>query len=394
MGYTLPSDSVKNFFSNLELWQQVAAGLLVALIVAAVGFIIRRIFKRKTEQVPGSVSTGDESVVQIATGNGAKQEISLDKSTHVTIGDKSIVIGRVEPGATVNINVIDYQDGVTQSTNEKVRSLFSEARAFYSRGEYSKAIEKFMFCLNLEKDTEKLGAINIQIGNCSYKLGHFIKAAEFYGAALRESRKANDKEGEASALVSIANTYLRRPSSDGLARGNNVRRAVENYQKALKIFQKDEYPVEYAMTQNNLGTAYTDLPSATAEERAENVRKAIQCYQNALEIRKKDEYPVDYAMTQNNLGNAYMALPSATAEEKAENVKKAIQCYQNALEIRKKDEYPQDYCFSAANLGMALISIEKIHEGCFWLKEAYSLKQFLPDQGKRLEPTIKELCKE
>ena len=332
----MPPDSVKNFFSNLELWQKVVAGLLVALIVAVVGFIIRRIFKRKPEQSPSFVTAKDESSVQFATGDGVKQEISVDKP---------IVIGRVEPGATVNINLFDYQDGVTKSTNEKVRTLFSEARAFYSEGEYSKAIEKFILCLDLEKDSEKLGAINLQIGNCYYELGHFIKAAEFYGAALREAHKANNKEGEASALGSIANTYLNRPASDGLAKGNNVREAVKKYQQALEIFQKDEYPVDYATTQNNLGIAYAALPSATAEQRAENVRKAIQCYQNALEIRKKDVYP-------------------------------------------------HYYCTTSANLGFALISIDKVREGCFWLKEAYSLKQFLPDQGKRLEPTIKELCKE
>jgi tetratricopeptide (TPR) repeat protein len=266
-------------------------------------------------------------------------------SKKIVVGGKSIVIERVEKGATVNITVIDYQDAVTQSTNERVKNLFSEARAFLSKGEFSKAIEKFMLCLGLEKDREKLGAINLQIGNCYYQLRHFIKAAEFYGAALTEARNANDKEGEASALGNIANTYLDRPSSDVLARGNNVRQGVKNYQQALEIFQKDEYPVDYAMTQNNLGSAYTALPSATAEERAENVRKAIQCYQNALEIRKKDKYP-------------------------------------------------QDYCQTSANLGAALISIDKTKEGCFWLKEAYTLKQFLSDQGKRFEQIMKEHCKE
>jgi tetratricopeptide (TPR) repeat protein len=341
----LSFDSLKNFFSNLELWQKVVAGLLVLIIAAGVRFLIKWIFKRKKEQPPSLVTTEDESPVQIGTGNGAKQEISVDKSKHVTIGDKTIVIGKVEPGATVNINVFDYQDGVAQSIDERVRRFFSEARTFYSKGEYSKAIEKFILCLGLEKDREKLGAINLQIGNCYYELRHFIKAAEFYGVALREAHKANDKEGEASALGSIANTYMDRPASDGLARGNNVRQAVENYQQALKIFQKDEYPVQYATTQNNLGTAYIALPSATAEERAENVRKAIQCYQNALEIRRKEKYP-------------------------------------------------QDYCQTSANLGLALMSIDRIKDGCYWLKEAYSLKQFLPDQGKRLESTIKELCKE
>jgi tetratricopeptide (TPR) repeat protein len=340
----LPFDSVRNFFSSLELRQKVVAGLLVALIAAGGRFLIKRIFKRKPQQPPSLVTAKDESSVQVATGDGAKQEISADKSKHIAIGDKPIVIGRVEPGATVNINVFDYRDGVDQSRDERVRSFFSEARALYSKGEFFKAIENLMVCLNLEKDREKLGAINLQIGNCYYELGHFIKAAEFYGTALREARKANDKKGEASALSSIGNTYLCRPASDGLTRGNNVRQAVNNHQQALKIFQKDEYPVDYAMTQNNLGNAYRELPSTTVEEGAENIRKVIQYYKNALEIRKKDKYP-------------------------------------------------HHYCTTSANLGRTLISINEIKEGCYWLKEAYSLKQFLPDQGKRSESIIEELCK-
>jgi tetratricopeptide (TPR) repeat protein len=341
----LPFDSVKNFFSNLELWQKVVAGLLVLLIAAGVRFLIMRIFKRKPQQPPSLVTVKDKSSVQVVTGNGAKQEIGTDKSVHVTRGDKCIVFERVEAGATVNIvNVIDYQDGVAQSTNAKVRSLFGEARALYSKGEFSKAIENLRECLNLEKDREKLGAINLQIGNCYYELGRFIKAAEFYGTALREARKANDKKGEASALSSVGNTYLCRPASDGLTRGDNVRQAVNNHQQALKIFQKDEYPV-------------------------------------------------DYAMTQNNLGNVYMELPSTTAEDRVENIRKAIQYYKNALEIRKKDEYPHHYCITSANLGRTLISINEIKDGCYWLREAYSLKQFLPDQGKGFESIMKELCK-
>ncbi|MEW6200609.1 MAG: tetratricopeptide repeat protein, partial [bacterium] len=156
--------------------------------------------------------------------------------------------------------------------------------------------------------------------------------------------------------------------------------------------KKDEYPVQYATTQNNLGTAYTYLPSATPEERAENVRKAIACYKAALEIYKKDEYPVDFAMTQNNLGTAYTDLPSATAEERADNVKKAIACYKAALEIYKKNEYPQYFCQTAENLGMLLVSIGNTKEGCHWLREAMALKQFLPDRGERLESLIKEFC--
>jgi len=42
---------------------------------------------------------------------------------------------------------------------------------------------------------------------------------------------------------------------------------------------------------------------------------------------------------------------------------------------------------------MQLASIDHA-DACHWLKEAYSLREYLPDQGKRLEKLIREVCKD
>jgi len=381
-------EQVKVFFKDLQLWQKVAAGVIV-LIIGAILRFLWPILKRKrpegTSSVIGPITTGSNSQTQVATGDGITQNIVVDKSM-----DRGVHI-KVEPGAQAVINVIDYQDGIFHSTITKVKTLFDAARNHYIKRNFADAIEKFKRCLDLEIDPEKRGALNLQIGNCYYKQHHYLKAAEFYGAGLTESRQANDKQGQASILIGIGNTYLMRPASSGSSRGNNVREAVNHYKTALQIFDKDEYPVQYAMTQNNLGTAYTDLPAATPEQRAQNVRNAIDCYKAALEIYKKGEYPVDYAITQNNPGNAYTDLPAATPEQRAQNVRNAIDCYKAALEIRKKDEYPQSYCFTAANMGLILLEMDD-KNAIYWLKEAYSVREFLPDQGKSLEEVINRVC--
>jgi len=46
--------------------------------------------------------------------------------------------------------------------------------------------------------------------------------------------------------------------------------------------QKDAFPMQYAMTQNNLGNAYRTL--AEVEEKAKNCRAAIDAYEEALKI--------------------------------------------------------------------------------------------------------------
>jgi len=477
---------ILKFFKDITLWQGVAATVIG-------GVILWLCFKQKPEPpaIPNSVvnQMGPNSVSQTAVGDNVNQVLNIDKSRSPSGG---IYIERIESGATVNINVVDYQDGVSKAEKGEVRKLFKEARAHYAKEEFREAIEGFARCLDLEEDSEKRGALNLQIGNCYYEQQKYLKAAEFYAAGLRESRKAKDLQGEASNLASIANTYMLRPASGKKVRGDNVRKAVEQYNESLKVFNKDEYPVDYAGVQNNLGNAYAALPLATSEERARNVRAAIECYRAAMEIYKKDEYPVDYAMTQNNLGDAYAKLPAATAEEQAKNIraaidcyrvtleirrkdeypvdyagtqnnmgnayvylpattpeeqakniksaidcyraaleiwkkdeypfewaltqynlgvayanlpaataeeragniKEAIDCYRAALEIHKKDEYPQDYCqtAAAANLGLALASINN-PDACYWLKEAYALREYLEDQGKRLEEVIQRICK-
>jgi len=384
--------NIVDFFRNMTFVQGFIASLLATIVAGIAVFLWRRRKGRpEHSSTPDSVVTqvGSNLVLQTTVGNDVHQDLRVDKS-HPQSG--GVHIERVESGATVNIYPIDYQDGVSQAEKSEVRALFKEARTNYAGKEFVEAIKDFARCLGLEEDSEKRGALNLQIGNCYYEQQQYLKAAEYYAAGLRESRKAKDSQGEASNLSSIANTYMFRPASSGKVRGDNVRKAVEHYGNALKIFDKDEYPVDYAMTQNNLGNAYTNLPSATSEQRAENVRKAIECYKAALEIRKKDEYPVDYATTQNNLGTAYADLPSATPEQRAENVRKAVECYKAALEIRKKDEYPQYYCSTAANLGLALASIDN-PDACYWLREAYALREYLEGQGKRLEELIRRVCK-
>ncbi|MBW8035137.1 MAG: tetratricopeptide repeat protein [Planctomycetes bacterium] len=353
------------------------------------------------------------------------------------LGQGGVSIEKIEAGGNVNINVINYNGGLPQSPNLEMKRLFENASTLFASGEYIQAIDGFKKCLKLVNDHKNSGALNLQIGNSYYHLRKYLKAVEYYSIALKLSRKAKDHEGEAAAQASIANTYLlRKATSD--SRGENIQKAVKFYTVAIEFYKKDEYPVQYAEVQNNMGNAYKYLPAATSEERTKNLRKAINCYRAALEIRRKDEYPVEYAETQSNLGIAYSHLPAptseniresikcyqealeiykkdeypvnyattqnslgaafanlpgATSEERIEHVRKAIECFREAIEIHKKDEYPQSYCLAAANMGQLLALIED-EEACYWLREAYSLKEYLQGQGKYLEELMEKVCKE
>lgn len=83
-------------------------------------------------------------------------------------------------------------------------------------------------------------------------------------------------------------------------------------------------------------------------EKAEYLKIAIKAYEEALKVRTLERFPMDYAMTQNNLGNAYNTL--AEVEAKADNCKKAIRAYEESLKVFTKDEFPETYPLVEDNL--------------------------------------------
>ncbi len=88
------------------------------------------------------------------------------------------------------------------------------------------------------------------------------------------------------------------------------------------------------MTQNNLGLAWNELPTG---DRAKNLENAIACYTRALKVFTKADFPVDWAGTQNNLGLAWGDLPTG---DRAKNLENAIACYTRALEVYTQADFP------------------------------------------------------
>jgi tetratricopeptide (TPR) repeat protein len=130
--------------------------------------------------------------------------------------------------------------------------------------------------------------------------------------------------------------------------------AIGHYEAALRVYTEPDFPVDWAMTQNNLGVAYRNLPTG---DRGENLAKAIACYEAALRVRTEADFPVDWAMTQNNLGNAYSNLPTG---DRGENLAKAIACYEAALRVRTEADFPVDWAMTQHNLGDTLVDLAEV----------------------------------
>jgi tetratricopeptide (TPR) repeat protein len=71
---------------------------------------------------------------------------------------------------------------------------------------------------------------------------------------------------------------------------DNVTKAIAAYEEALRVYILEEYPVGYAMIQNNLGAAYRSL--AEVKNREVNLAKAVSAYEEALKIYTAEKYPL------------------------------------------------------------------------------------------------------
>jgi CHAT domain-containing protein len=130
-------------------------------------------------------------------------------------------------------------------------------------------------------------------------------------------------------------------------RANNLEIAIACFQLALEVYTREDFPENWAETQNNLGSAYYYKITGN---RAENIDTAIACFQLALEVRTREDFPQDRAMTQNNLAAAYS---DKITGNQAENIDKAIACFQLALEVRTREDFPENWAETQNNLGSA-----------------------------------------
>jgi CHAT domain-containing protein/tetratricopeptide (TPR) repeat protein len=167
------------------------------------------------------------------------------------------------------------------------------------------------------------------------------QAIELHQMALRVYTRERYPHQWAMTQGNLGNSYIDRLAG---TRRDNLEQAIAAYQAALQVYTRATYPSEWAMLQTNLGNAFQERQ---AGNRRDNLEQSLQCYQQSLEVRTRDDAPEDWAMTQNNMGNTYNLRP---AGNRRENVEQAIRCFQNALEIYTWQTAPERRATTLSNL--------------------------------------------
>ncbi|MEG5111224.1 tetratricopeptide repeat protein [Microcoleus sp. A2-C5] len=170
------------------------------------------------------------------------------------------------------------------------------------------------------------------------------RAIAFYEAALTVRTLEDFPEQWAATQNNLANAYRNR--INGL-RADNLERAIAFYDAALTVYTLEDFPEDWAMTQNNLANAYLYRINGS---RADNLEQAITFYEAALTVRTLEDFPEDWAMTQNNLGEAYR---DRIKGSRADNLERAIAFYEAALTVRTLEDFPEKWAMTQNNLAIA-----------------------------------------
>ena len=231
--------------------------------------------------------------------------------------------------------------------------LYELEKAIFNFQKASDLVEK----LKDEKDKSNGKMKTFYNIGCIYKkLSLWKDAQKYLEYSLKESDKLDDYLQKADVLLNISNIYyqLNKPK----IAIKKLIQSIQAYQEALRIFNPEHFPMDYARTQNNLGAVYGLL--SKTKDIAENSYKAIQTFQKSLQVYTSKDFPINYAMTQYNLGTVYSIL--ADTKDTAENCDKAIQAFQEALKVYIIEDFPMDYAKTQYNLGNTYYTLAEVKD--------------------------------
>ncbi|MDX2071013.1 MAG: hypothetical protein SFV55_21465 [Haliscomenobacter sp.] len=178
---------------------------------------------------------------------------------------------------------------------------------------------------------------------------HVANLSKSFSESLGYINKALDILGQEELPELQANAHFRRA---GLLyawaqKGNPqfYRGALESYQEALKVFNREDSPETFAEIHHHLGVIYSEIPD---EVRKKSIWAAVSSssFNEALNFYTKDQYPYEYAMICNNFGNAISKYPEAIHSD---NLEKAAFYYNEALSIRSAERFPLERTLTLLN---------------------------------------------
>lgn len=179
--------------------------------------------------------------------------------------------------------------------------------------------------------------------------GALERARDAFRGALEALSNGGLGEEIAEAEMNLGLT-LQNLAGLGKAR---IQDAISAYQRALRTFDRQRHPKEFAILQNNLATAFLSIPF-TDETSKMREALAVQAFEEGLSVVGLIDHPSEYAMLQNNLGNA---LQYVSSSHRVENGFRALEAYDEALRVRTRRDTPGAYANTVSNKANCLANL-------------------------------------
>lgn len=178
------------------------------------------------------------------------------------------------------------------------------------------------------------GALNNQ-ANILQQKGEIPKALELYNKALKIYENLVDKIGVAAILNNTGLIYKNQ---------GDLKKSLEYYQKSLKIQEEVGDEIGLAKALNNLGYIYNKL---------NEIPRAISYYERSLSIRQKINDKEGLAVSYNNLGSIY---------SREGDMHKTIEYFNKGLVIFEEINNKEGMVYTLSNIAAALLRQNKFKE--------------------------------
>ncbi len=185
-------------------------------------------------------------------------------------------------------------------------------------------------------------------------------AADMFRAALtvttREDHPVHWATTQQNLAIALRNQGSRTAGPEGAAL---LAEAIEAYRAALTVRTREDHPVQWATTQQNLANALRTQGARTAgPEGAALLAEAIGAYRAALTVTTRDDHPLQWATTHQNLGNALETQGSLLDGSEGDALlAEAVEAYRNALTVLTRADHPVEWAQTQQNLGFALAQL-------------------------------------
>ncbi|NEP86407.1 MAG: CHAT domain-containing protein [Okeania sp. SIO2C2] len=168
------------------------------------------------------------------------------------------------------------------------------------------------FPLEWSRAKANLGILHLELYRIENNENNWEKAINYLSLALEECTPNSEKWGELQ--ISIGFAYL------GNKTEANLLKSIAHFETASTVFQYENYPDKWAITQINLGAAFLSLSQINSEK--ELLLRARHYFNNGATIFKREAFPENYAIINTNLSVTY---------QKEQQFAEAFNYFQNAI---------------------------------------------------------------